>query len=110
MTGSLQEALDELGPNDPWVKIVLAGRTPSAAAHYYIDGTKLADPAVRKALLEGGQTAVDSSTDPLIVLARQLDPLSRELQKRVENEVESVTTRAGEKLGEARFLVYGKDR
>jgi Peptidase S46 len=110
MSGSLQEALDELGSNDEWVKIVLDGRTPSAAAHYYIDGTKMADPVTRKALLEGGQSAVEASTDPLIVVARKLDPMNRALNKHLDEQINSVVTQAGEKLGKARFAVYGKDR
>ena len=50
-----------------------------------------------------------ASTDPLIELARQLDPLSRAMNKRLDTEVNSVLTKAGEKLGQARFAVYGKD-
>lgn len=110
MTGSLQEALDELGPDDPWIKTVLDGRTPSAAAHYYLDGTKMADPAARKALLDGGQAAIEASTDPLIMLARKLDPLNRATTKLLDDQVNSVLTQAGERLGKARFLVYGKNR
>ena len=110
MTGSLQEALAELGPDDPWVKAVLDGRTPLVAARYYIDGTKMADPATRKALLDGGQSAIEASTDPLILLARKLDPMSREMNKTLDEQINSVLTQAGEKLGKARFLVYGKER
>jgi hypothetical protein len=87
---------------------MLNGKSPEAAAHAWLDGTKLADAAVRKQLLEGGQTAVDASTDPLIVLARQVDPLIREQIKWQEDNIDSVITHAGEELGKARFLVYGK--
>ncbi len=109
LTGSLQQDLDQLGPDDPAVKILLDGKTPAEAAKYYIQGTKLADPAVRKQLLEGGQAAIEASTDPMIVMERKLDPVSRELIKQMETEVTAVTTEAGEKLGKARFLVYGKN-
>jgi Peptidase S46 len=109
MSGSLQEALDELGPNDPWLKIILDGKTPGEAATYYVSGSKLADPALRKQLLDGGQSAIDASTDPMIVLERKLDPLSRAMNKQMEEQVTAIETKAGEKLGQARFLVYGKD-
>ena len=109
MTGSLQQALDELGPNDPWVKAALDGKTPAEAAQAYISGTKLADPNVRRQLLEGGESAIAASTDPLIVLARRLDPLQRAMIKQMDEEVNSVETSAGEKIGMARFKVYGKD-
>jgi hypothetical protein len=68
----------------------------------------MADPAVRRKLVDGGQAAVDASTDPMIVVARKLDPQRRELIKWTEDNVESVTQRAGEQLGRARFAVYGK--
>ncbi len=104
----LQESLEELGPNDPFVQAALAGRTPQAVAQESFNGTKLGDPAFRKSLIDGGQAAVSSSTDPLIALARKLDPSVREIRKWVEDNVESVETSAGEKLGKARFAVFGK--
>jgi hypothetical protein len=105
---SLQDSLDQLGPNDPWVKTVLNGKTPAQVASEVINGTKLADPAVRKSLVEGGQAAVSGSTDPLIVLARKVDPFFREIRKQFEDTVESVLTGAGEKIAKARFAIYGK--
>ena len=54
MTGSLEQARQELGADDEWLKIVLAGKSPQEAAERYIGGTKLADAAYRKELLAGG--------------------------------------------------------
>ena len=47
-----------------------------------------------------------ASTDPLIVLARTIDPIMRSTTKAMEAEVESVEASAGEKLGRARFAAY----
>src|SRR5262249_2213356 len=105
---SLAEALEQLGPNDPWVKAVLDGRKPEDVATPAIRGTKLADPAFRKSLVEGGEAAVAASADPLIVLARKADPLFRERRKKYEESVESVMTAATEKIAKARFAIYGK--
>src|SRR5262249_22827561 len=105
---SLQDSLDQLGPNDPWVKAVLNGKTPAQLAAEVMKGTKLADPAVRKSLVEGGATAGNASTDPLIVLARKVDPFFREIRKQYEDTVESVVTAATEKIAKARFSIYGK--
>ena len=80
LTFSLQDSLDQLGPNDPWIKTVLNGRTPAQVASEVIQGTKLTDLAVRKALAEGGEAAVNASTDPLVVLARKVDPFFREIR------------------------------
>ncbi|MBZ5619860.1 MAG: S46 family peptidase [Acidobacteriia bacterium] len=108
LTGSLEQSLAELGPNDPFLKMALNGRTPKEAATALVNGTRLADPVVRRNLVAGGEAAVAASDDPMIVLARQLDPMRRELSKWFEDNVQSVEQRAGEQLGKARFAVYGK--
>jgi Peptidase S46 len=109
MTGALELDVKELGPDDPFLKAVLDGRTPKDAATQLITGTKVADPAFRKSLVEGGQAAVDASTDPMIAMARRIDPIRREQIKWFEDNVQSVAQRAGELLGKARFAVFGKD-
>ena len=108
ITGALELDIAGAGPDTPFVKTVLKGRTPAEAATALVNGTKLADPAVRRQLVEGGEAAVAASTDPEIVLARQLDPMRREMIKWMQDNVESVEQRAGEQLGKARFAVYGK--
>ena len=109
MTSALEAGVEELGPNDPWIKAVLDGRTPKDAANQMISGTKMGDAAFRKSLAEGGQTAVEASTDPLIAMARRIDPIRREQIKWFERNVQSVEQRSGEELGRARFAVYGKN-
>src|SRR5262249_34760772 len=108
LTFSLQDSLDQLGPNDPWIKAVLNDRTPAQVASEVMKGTKLADPAARKMLVEGGEAAVKASADPLIVLAVKVDPFFREIRKQYEDTVESVVTAASEKIAKARFAIYGK--
>jgi len=108
LTTGLKGSEAELGPNDPFIQAVLKGRAPAEVAKEAIGGTKLADPAFRKSLVEGGEAAVAASTDTLIVLARQFDPVDRQTIKWMEDNVESVETPAEEKIGRARFAVYGK--
>jgi hypothetical protein len=109
MTAALEQAKEELGPDDPFVKIVLNGRGPKDATTELVHGTKLADPEFRKKLVQGGESAVAASTDPMIVMERNLDPVRRENLKWFEENVESVLQQSGEKLGKARFAVYGKN-
>jgi peptidase S46-like protein len=109
MTASLEQTLQELGPDDPFVKTVLQGRSPKEVSLEIINGTKLADPQVRKKLVDGGESAVASSTDPIIVLQRNLDPIRRAAIKWKEENVDSVLQQASEKLGKARFAAYGKN-
>jgi hypothetical protein len=108
LTQSLQDALDQLGPNDPFVVDILDGRKPADVAAQAVRGTKLKDPAFRKSLVEGGESAVAASTDPMIVLARKADPYFRDLRRTYEDSVESVLTSAGEKVAKARFAIFGK--
>ena len=108
MTGALEADRLHLSANDEFVAAVLAGREPAVAAKELVTGTKLSDLAVRKSLLEGGAPAIAASTDPMIVLARKLDPIIR-AQIKKNDAIESVLDRAGEKLGKARFAVYGKN-
>jgi len=109
MTSALEAAQKELGPDDPWVKAVLNGQSPKDAATSLISGTKLADRDLRKSLVDGGQAAVNASTDPMIAMARRIDPVRREQIKWFEDNVQSVAQRAGELLGKARFAAYGKN-
>jgi hypothetical protein len=108
LAAGLEESQAELGANDPFIQTVLKGRAPAEVAKEVIGGTKLASPAFRKSLVEGGEAAVAASTDPLIALVRQVDPIDRQMIKWMEDNVESVETPAEEKIGRARFAVYGK--
>ena len=108
ITGALELDLKEMGPNDPFLKTILKGRSPKEVATELVNGTKLSDPELRKQLINGGQVAVAASNDPMIVLSRELDPMRREQIKWEEDNVESVVQRAGEQLGKARFAAYGK--
>ncbi len=56
------------------MKKVLAGKSPRDRAAELIHGTKLKDVAVRKQLAEGGLKAIDDSNDPMIQLAKLVDP------------------------------------
>ena len=73
-----------------------------------IGGTKLHDVAFRKALFEGGIDAIGKSDDPLIVLARKVEPIIRELRAWNEESIQNIETSAGSKIANARFAVYGK--
>jgi hypothetical protein len=109
MKSALNLGQEKLGKTDPYIQAVLQGGPVETTVDSLIDGTKLADVAARQALLDGGEAAISASTDPMIVAARRVDPILRETQRKMRDTVGSVLTPAGEKLGRARFLVYGKD-
>ena len=90
------------------MRAALAGSTPEEAARKLIAGTKLADVSARRALLEGGAEAVEKSDDPLVVFARKMEPVYRELRAWEESHVKGVEASAGQRIALARFSVYGK--
>ena len=95
---ALDKMREWLGPDDPMVKMILGKESPDALAASLVSGSKLSDPAVRKALWEGGQAALDASDDPMVRLALAIDPVARELRTRYEDEVQAVQRAASEKL------------
>jgi peptidase S46-like protein len=109
MSTALKLAVEKLGKNDAYIQAILQGGDVDQTVNALIDGTKMSDPAFRKSLLDGGEAAVAASTDPMIVAVRRIDPISRETTHRIRDTFGSVLTKEGEKLGKARFLVYGKD-
>lgn len=98
---------EHLGPDDPLVRRLFARESPAALAARLVAGSGLADPKVREALWDGGAAAVAASSDPLVVLARDIEPDARRIRQRHEDEVESVLAAAGEQLAAARFAVLG---
>jgi peptidase S46-like protein len=100
---SLGFMVELLGADHPLVKQILDGKTPDGRASELIDGTKLKDPAFRKELAAGGRQAIESSTDPMIVLARTIDSKARELRQRYESEVIGVERANYAKIARARF-------
>jgi hypothetical protein len=104
---SLERMREWLGPDYPLVRRLLGTESPDSLAAKLVGASKLADPTVRAALWKGGQAAVDASQDPMIALARDIDPEARALRKRHEDEVEAVEELGGEAIAKARFAAYG---
>lgn len=104
---NLAEIQDTLGRNNPVVQRILNGRTAAATAKELIDGTKLDDVAVRKQLYQGGEEAIRTSSDPLIVFMLSIEPEARAVRKRFDDEVESVERTEGAKIARVRFAEHG---
>jgi peptidase S46-like protein len=107
LADSLGFMVELLGADNALVKQVLAGKTPEARADELISGTKLKDPEFRKELAKGGKAAIDASTDPMIVVARLVDPKAREVRKRYESEVTGVERSNYAKIARALFETEG---
>jgi len=103
----LERMREWLGPDAPIVRQLLAKDSPDSLAERVVKGSHLADPKVREQLWQGGAAAVDASTDPMVVLARAVDPEARAVRKRYEDEVEAPDDAGSEKIARARFHIYG---
>jgi hypothetical protein len=106
LTNTFEFWVSELGANNPTVKAVLNGKTPKAAAEFYVNSSKLTDIAERKRLAKS-LAAVKASNDGMIRLALLIDTTARQLRKRYEDNIESIITSAASKIAQARFAVSG---
>ncbi len=107
----LAEALtflaNQMGGDDPLVKKILAGKSPSERAYELVGGSKVKDAKVRKKLYKGGREALEAANDPMIELARLVDPESRKVRKTIESEVEEVQRQAYAEIAKVKFALEG---
>ena len=104
---SLDKMRENLGPDAAIVRKLLASESPESLAAKLVTETRLGDPAVRKALWDGGAAAINGSKDPMIVLAREIDGDARAVRKIYEDEVQAPVAASQEKIAKARFAVLG---
>ncbi len=103
----LSKTREWLTVDSPYVRTLLGKESPEGLSARLVEGTKLADPAVRRALWEGGLPAVQASTDPLIQYVLAIDADARAVRTQWDNTVKAPTDRASEQLAAARFAVFG---
>ena len=107
LTFALADMREYLGPDYPLVRRLLARDSPDSLGRHLIEGSRLNDAAYRLQLWNGGKTAVDASHDPMIELARGIDPAARALRRRYEDEVEAPVQQAAEQIARVRFAQSG---
>ncbi len=110
LTFSLTKMREDLGADHPVVKQVFGMRSPEEIAKEAVKGTKLKDLKLRTDLFADGKgkDKIDSSKDPMILLAKAIDPAARVERKRWEDEIDGPMKKQGEQLAKAYFAVYGK--
>jgi hypothetical protein len=107
LTESLAFMRKFLGPNHEIVTLILGDKTPEARATELIEKTRITDPEINALLRAGGKAAVDVATDPMIVLARTLEPKAQEVDKRYADEVATMQAAAYPAVGAAVMAVDG---
>jgi len=108
LSDSLTDLATRLGPEDPLVKQILAGKSPRERAYELVSGTKLKDVALRRQLYEGGAAALKDYSDPMIALATLVDPAARKL-RRVFDESGETEQEAYGQIARARFALKGNE-
>ncbi|HRD45990.1 MAG TPA: S46 family peptidase [Caulobacter sp.] len=103
----LLKSREYLAPYPKDQSAVLGRESPEGLSARMVAGSKLADPAVRKALWDGGMAAIEASDDPMIRYVLQMDDEARAVRTTWEAEVGGPTERAAERIARARFAVYG---
>lgn len=106
LTAQLKAAQTDLPRGDPFIRAALDGRSPEEVAASVVRGTRIGDSTFRASLLNGGAAAVASSTDPMVVLARNLDPVNRTVVARAAA-LNAIIAANAEKIGRALFAAYG---
>ena len=107
LADSLTFMVEQLGENHPLVQKVLNGNKPRQLAEDAVAQSQLKDVSVRKKLAEGGQQAIQGSTDPMIQLALRIDEDARRLRKRYEDRVQGVERANYALISKALFELKG---
>lgn len=103
----LSKTREYLTADDPATKLILGKESPEGLATRLVSGSKLGDPAVRKALWDGGLAAIQASDDPMIQFVLKTDAPARAIRKTWDAEVAGPTDSAAARVAAARFGVYG---
>jgi hypothetical protein len=98
--------LENRGADDELSQKVLAGKNPLARAAELVSGTKLFDPEERRKVAAAGVDGINSSTDPMIQLAKALDSQVR-ADRKVSDELAEIERQAYAKISEAIFKTQG---
>jgi hypothetical protein len=106
LADELSRLAEDRGGNDPLVKTALAGKSPRNRAAEIIAGTKLASAQARKELAQKGLDGIKNSTDPLVVLIRDIEPEYRKIREATEA-IDEQERQAYAKVTEAKFAVGG---
>ncbi len=102
----LSKARENLTADSPYTRLLLGQDSPEELATR-LSTSKLGDPAVRKALWDGGAAAIAASDDPMIRYVARIDPDGRRIRTEWNERVTGPTTTASEAIAKARFAAYG---
>lgn len=106
LTDSISKTLEQRGFDDPLSQQILAGKSPSDRSADLVSGTKLLSVENRRKIASGGIEAINSSDDPIIQLAKIVNPEVRRLRT-ITDQLDEQDKQAYARIAEARFAVEG---
>jgi hypothetical protein len=108
LTRWLKEAVKLMGRDHPFIKAALGDAEAEEVAARAVRETRLDSIEFRRGLLAADAKSIEKVTDPMVALARRIEPMIRETRTWNELNVRDVEETAGIKIAQARFAVYGK--
>ena len=107
LADELSRFMEKRGGDDELVQKVLGGKGPRELAAQLVEGTTLFEVDARKKLVASGLDGIAASKDPLIQLARTLEPEYRALRERTE-ELDERERQAYAKITDVKFQLEGE--
>src|SRR5579859_45842 len=93
---SLTKLREALGPDDPFVRKVLGNKAPAQLAAELVDGTRLADPGLRRSLIDADEATIATCEDAMIAFVRAIDPDLRAIRHAYEDQIQAELSRSSE--------------
>jgi hypothetical protein len=103
---SIAKTLEQRGFDDPVCQKILAGKSPSDRAAELISGTELLSVEARKKIAAGGIQAINDSKDPMIMLAKIVNPPIRRIRS-ITDQLDEQDKQAYALIAEAKFATQG---
>jgi hypothetical protein len=106
LADSIAKTLEQRGFDDPVCQKILAGKSPADRAAELISGTELLSVEARKKIAAGGLQAINDSTDPMILLAKIVNPSIRRIRS-ITDQLDEQDKQAYALIAEAKFATEG---
>jgi hypothetical protein len=106
LADSIAKTLEQRGFDDPVCQKILAGKSPADRAAELISGTELLSVEARKKIAAGGIQAINDSKDPMILLAKIVNPSIRRIRS-ITDQLDEQDKQAYAQVAEAKFATEG---
>ena len=103
---SIAKTLEQRGFDDPVCQKILAGKSPADRAAELISGTELLNVEARRKIAAGGIQAINDSKDPMIMLAKIVNPPIRRIRS-ITDQLDEQDKQAYALIAEAKFATQG---